>query len=359
MPRIDELLEKEPYGKEAADKSGLFMQAMRESLAFHFENCSEFRALCEKGGFDPRGDYSAEDIPYLPVGIFKTMRLISVKAPLANVRSSSTTGSVPSSVFLDHETSRRQRSALNSIMQSFIGKSRRDFIIFDSEETVNPSQGGLSSRATAIRGFLPFMRRQFYVLDQGLRLEPGLVRRAAEEAEDACFMGFTYLLYEAMQSRKGKALEGMGFRKPFVLHLGGWKRLRDLNISKERFSRDMAGFLGTRPERVIDIYGMTEQLGTVYPDCEQGYKHCPAYSDIIIRDVQSLRPARDGEAGLIQLISPLPHSYPGVSIISDDIGKVVMRDGCPCGRRGKAFIFMSRAEKAEVKGCGDTLREDA
>jgi hypothetical protein len=100
---------------------------------------------------------------------------------------------------------------------------------------------------------------------------------------------------------------------------------------------------------------MTEQLGTIYPDCDAGYKHVPIYSEIMIRNTDTLEIEDVGKSGFIQLLSPIPHSYPGISLLSDDIGKIIGIDNCPCGRKGKYFQFEKRAEQADIKGCGDTI----
>ena len=63
----------------------------------------------------------------------------------------------------------------------------------------------------------------------------------------------------------------------------------------------------------------------------------------------------DGKSGFIQVISPIPNSYPGISLLTDDIGEILGRDNCPCGRKGTYFIFKKRSEMADPKGCGDTL----
>ena len=66
-------------------------------------------------------------------------------------------------------------------------------------------------------------------------------------------------------------------------------------------------------------------MGLVYPDCEEEVKHVPVYSEIIIRDPVSYEVVNDGEVGLIQLLTPIPHSYPGNSLITDDLGTIVGR----------------------------------
>jgi phenylacetate-coenzyme A ligase PaaK-like adenylate-forming protein len=358
MSKVDELLEMKPFQN---GKSEAFLEAMRESLQLHYGKCELYRKFCQKNGFDPHGKYSLEEIPFFPVNLFKTVKLISVdeKDIVKRVSSSATTSGVPSRVYLDSITAKRQVKALNSIMSSFIGKERKTFAVFDSPETVKSLQGELSSRGTAIRGFLPLSKSMVFLMDKNLNLDGKALKEIASE-ENVCFLGFTFLIYQIMEKHRNDA-EVAAIMKcmkdSLVLHLGGWKKLQELNISKPAFNQELARFLSTQENRVIDIYGMVEQLGTIYPDCEFGYKHVPVYSEIIIRDTETLKPVRDGREGFIQLLTPLPHSYPGVSVISDDIGVIMKEDGCECGRKGKAFLFRSRAQKAELKGCGDTIQK--
>ena len=126
-------------------------------------------------------------------------------------------------------------------------------------------------------------------------------------------------------------------------------------MTKDEFNAQIGEFLGVEKGNVIDMYGMTEQLGTVYPDCEFGFKHMPLYSDIIIRDANTFKPIHEKKSGLIQLLTPIPNSYPGISLLTEDVGEMQGVDDCPCGRKGKYFLFKRRLESAPLKGCGDTL----
>ena len=61
-----------------------------------------------------------------------------------------------------------------------------------------------------------------------------------------------------------------------------------------------------------------------------------------------------GEVGLIQLMSALPDGYPGHNILSEDLGRLIGEDDCPCGRMGKTFLVLGRMKNAEARGCSDT-----
>jgi hypothetical protein len=53
-------------------------------------------------------------------------------------------------------------------------------------------------------------------------------------------------------------------------------------------------------------------------------------------------------------MSMLPWSYPGHALMTEDRGKVLGVDDCPCGRKGKYFTVKGRVPLAEMRGCSDT-----
>jgi hypothetical protein len=61
-----------------------------------------------------------------------------------------------------------------------------------------------------------------------------------------------------------------------------------------------------------------------------------------------------GEAGIIEVVSALPKSYPGHALLTEDEGIVIGEDDCPCGRKGKYFKVHGRLANAEIRGCSDT-----
>jgi hypothetical protein len=57
---------------------------------------------------------------------------------------------------------------------------------------------------------------------------------------------------------------------------------------------------------------------------------------------------------VIQVLSALPLSYPGHSILTEDMGILEGVDHSEGGRRGKYFSVIGRVPKAELRGCSDT-----
>ncbi len=108
---------------------------------------------------------------------------------------------------------------------------------------------------------------------------------------------------------------------------------------------------------IYNYYGMIEQTGSIYMECEYGHLHTSVFSDIIIRNPLDFSISNFGEKGIIQLLSILPYSYPGHSILTEDEGVLLGEDDCSCGRLGKYFTIIGRLKEAEIRGCSDTYEE--
>jgi len=102
---------------------------------------------------------------------------------------------------------------------------------------------------------------------------------------------------------------------------------------------------------------MVEQTGCIYMECECGHLHASNFSDIIIRRPIDFSEANIGEDGIIQVVSTIPESYPGHSMLTEDEGRILGIDDCPCGRKGKYFKINGRLKNAEIRGCSDTYAD--
>jgi hypothetical protein len=164
------------------------------------------------------------------------------------------------------------------------------------------------------------------------------------------------MLYQAHQQLAEAGWTGNAHAGTVLLHSGGWKKLTAMAVDKPTFNERIAGIWSLPSSRVIDFYGAVEQVGVPYPDCEAGVKHVPYWADVLTRRSDTLEPAAPGEPGLLQLINCLPLSAPNHSVLTEDLGELAYLDGCPCGRRGRAFVFRGRAPRAELRGCSDVPR---
>ncbi len=305
---------------------------------------------------------SLSDIPPLPVNLFKkhVFELVSKKDIIRTLTSSGTTSQIKSKIDLDKKTAFRQTSAYSSILKNYLGTSRKPLLVIDTPQVNDPKLKGLSARGAAIRGIIPFGKNVTYVLEGSEKLKLNLesLENFVKEnnGQEIIMFGFTYIIWSIFY-KELKKLKKKYDIKFTIIHSGGWKKLTSEKVDKKHFTKELKNMLG-QDSQVLDMYGLVEQLGVVFIDCDKGHKHCPNFADIIIRNPLTLEEVKENEIGLIEIISVLPNSYPGQALLTEDIGLFLGKDSCECGRKGKYFKFVSRVEKSEPRGCGDTFTDN-
>jgi hypothetical protein len=363
---IEKILTHSPFDLSECEKKKVFSDAMYEAFIHHYNNNQLFQNFCANNGFslDARPE-KLSDYPYLPVNIFKNKKLSSIpEDQITGILNSSATSGVPSSITLDVLTTKRQSLVSAKIMSSYLGNKRRPLFILDSDPLKSRSFE-ISARAAASRGFLILANKMEYFLKETDELLSFNTEKFESEIEklnvsddEISVFGFTFILYQnVVKPLKDK---GITFKLPKnskIAHIGGWKKLESQKVSKEQFLTDVSQVLGVKKENIFDFYGFTEQMGLVYVSKGNLPKLTPVYSEIIIRDFQTLEPVEDGKEGLIQILTPIPHSYPGISVLTEDVGRILGHGKDSTGRIGTQFEIIGRAKEAETRGCGDIMSE--
>jgi phenylacetate-coenzyme A ligase PaaK-like adenylate-forming protein len=332
--------------------------ALAELTRWHQLQCPRYERILEILGQHENKIAVIEDVPYIPVRLFKEMDLISVDQSqiFKTMTSSGTSGQQVSRIYLDRDTAAFQTKVLTRLMTDVLGKKRLPMLVIDSPAVLR-DRHAFSARGAGILGFSLFGQDVTYALDEQMNLDiPGIEGFLARHAgQDIFIFGFTFMIWQYFC----QALEFQDITLPIergiLLHGGGWKKLHDQAIANEHFSRILADRAGI--SKVINYYGMVEQTGSIYLQCEQGKLHAPIFSDIVIRGPNDFRPLGVGETGLIETLSLIPLSYPGHALLTEDLGRIEGVDDCPCGRLGKYFSVEGRLPKAEVRGCSDTYEK--
>ena len=354
MEYADFLREYKPFSMPQSQKEKIFSEVLDRLTAYHMKNCESYRRILEAFDYMP-GSKSCAEIPFLPVRLFKEMELRSCKEEdvFKTMTSSGTSGQVVSKIYLDRDTAANQQKTLARIMSEYTGGHRLPMIIIDSPSVLK-NREMFSARGAGILGFSIFGRKKIYALNDDMELELEKITDFLEAHRDERILlfGFTFMIWQHFY----KALQECGVKfdlsKGILIHGGGWKKLQQEAVSPREFNRALQDVCGIR--QVYNYYGMVEQTGCICMECEEGHLHVSSYSDIIIRRGRDFSVADIGEKGIIQVISLLPKSYPGHSLLTEDEGVLLGIDDCPCGRNGKYFQIMGRLKNAEIRGCSDT-----
>ncbi len=348
-------LDVDVFGLDRRAKREWLLHGLQSLTRHHHAHCAPYAAMLDALWQGGAAD-SLEALPWLPVRLFKQLDLKSVPDDqvLRTLVSSGTTGAAVSRIFLDAETARAQTRALTRIFSHFAGNRRLRMLVVDDDSFLR-DRSRFNARAAGILGFSNFGRDHLYLLDEQLQPDWDALARWLSKApeEPVLLFGFTFIVWQSFVQAARR--DGVELRFPagsMLVHGGGWKKMDEQKVDNAAYKAALSAAFGI--ERVHNYYGMVEQVGSIFFECEHGHLHAPAYAEVIVRDLQDLAPVENGTIGAIQVLSLLPGSYPGHSLLTEDLGVIHGEDDCPCGRPGKHFGVLGRIRNVEVRGCSDT-----
>jgi hypothetical protein len=350
----NEILDTPPYSLAREEKRALFTERLHALTRHHYAHCPPYRKILNALRVDPETRNAPEKVPFIPVQLFKHHDMLSVDRAqiVKTMTSSGSTGRNASRIFLDRADATLQTKVLIKIVSHFIGKRGLPLLVIDSKSVVKDRRE-FSARGAGILAFSVFGSNVEYALNEQMQINLDVVKGFIEKYrnEPILLFGFTFMVWEHFYKSLRDRNEHLNLENATLIHGGGWKKLIAQAVDNETFREGLRNQCSIR--RIHNYYGMVEQGGSLFMECEKGYLHSSIFSDVIIRDDDfSVRPMR--EIGPVQLVSLLPSSYPGHSILTDDLGEIVGEDDCPCGRRGKYIRIHGRIKSAETRGCSDT-----
>ena len=354
---FDALLERPAYGIPRAEKDALLLDSLREMTAHHRRACPEYARILEGmwngGGPAP----TLADLPFLPVSLFKarTMRSVPETEVRMTMTSSGTTGQTVSRIAVDAETSLRQQRALMHSVRHVLGPKRLPMLVIDTAGVVR-DPALMSARGAGVMGMMRFGRDHAFALDGDLKPDLRAIRAFLEAHGDGPFFmfGFTFLVWVRFAEALAEA--GLDLSHGILLHSGGWKSMVERAVDNAVFRDRLAAWLNLTA--VHNFYGMVEQLGSILLEGPDGRLYPPNVSQVVVRDPDTLEPLPDGEAGLVQVLSAIPLSYPGHSLLTEDLGVIEASDPGD-GWMGAGLRILGRVPKADLRGCSDALARAA
>jgi len=354
-PDFTDWLDFSPFQFDSVQKEIRIREALVALSRYHYGVCNEYRKIIELLDADLENIKSIEEVPYIPVRLFKEFDLRSMSADeiFKTMTSSGTTGQEVSKIYLDRYTASLQTKILVKIMADLLGSKRLPMLVIDSPAVVK-NRRSFSPRGAGILGFSMFGQDVTYALDEAMEIDvKAITDFLARHAGEPIFVfGFTFMIWQYFVLPLVREDKTLSLENAILLHGGGWKKLSEQAVDNETFKSALRTQTGIK--KVVNYYGMVEQTGSIAIECDNGNLHVPIYSDVVVREPGSFAVAKNGEEGIIETLSILPRSYPGHALLTEDLGIILGEDDCPCGRLGKYFRVNGRLAKAETRGCSDT-----
>ena len=302
----------------------------------------------------PKKNNNLSDIPFLPVRLFKDFDFISIKKReiFKTLLSSGTTSNKVSKIFIDKTNAFNQMKVLQKIFYNVIGNARLPMLVLDKQNQ-NLDRKKFNASTAAINGFSIFANKIVYMLNQKNEIDYQKINAflSANKNNQFLIFGFTYNVYNYLIKKiNSSKLISNDFSNAFLIHGGGWKKMEEKKINRFQLNGELEKKLSLK--NIRNYYGLVEQIGSIFFECKCGYFIASNFSDIIIRD-ENLKIDKKGQKGLVQLLSLLPTSYPGHSILTEDIGEIVHDNKCKCFGHGKRFLIHGRLQNAELRGCSN------
>nr|WP_165877849.1 acyl transferase [Pedobacter psychrotolerans] len=293
------------------------------------KNCQVYQEYIHHLKIDVDQISTIEQIPFLPIGFFKTHQIVSNQNPVEIIFSSSgTTGMTQSSHHVtdvalyeqsylrafDHFYGKVSDYCFLALLPSYQQRSGSSLIymVNDLIEKSNHPQSG-------------------YFLDNHDDLLQTLVD-LKNKKQPTVLIGVTYALLDFVEKFD------ISFPDLIVMETGGMKGRRKEMVREELHQQLTEGF---GVPAIHSEYGMTELLSQAY-SLGEGVFQCPGWMKVLIRDTNDpLTLIPEGKTGGINVID-LANINSCSFIATQDLGRINADD---------SFEVLGRFDNADIRGC--------
>lgn len=315
----------------AEDSQGWKHMAL-EAFRYQSRENAVYRRYLEALGRSPEEVERVEDIPFLPIGFFKTHRVTCGDfEPQAVFLSSGTTGMTQSRHYVRSlENYRRSFTAswelhYGPIRERAVLALLPSYLEREGSSLIEMAEGFIRQSDHAESGFYLYQHRELY----------DKLNRLADRSERFLLLGVSFALLDFVEKYRLRLPE-----EAIVMETGGMKGRRE-EMTREQLHAILRKGFGV--EHIHSEYGMTELLSQAYSRGE-GLYTTPPWMRVMLRDATdplSLLPEGCQARGGINIVD-LANIDSCCFIATEDLGAIH-----PDGR----FEVLGRLNGAEVRGC--------
>ncbi|MBU2649973.1 MAG: acyl transferase [Bacteroidetes bacterium] len=302
-----------------------FNEIAWDIFLFQYRYNAVYREFCDHLG--KISDVS--EIPYLPVEVYKSERVITGSSSWERVfQSSGTSGMEFSRHFLVSEAV--YLKSFRSCFRIFFGEPAHQCIL-----GLLPSY--LEREGSSLVYMVDGLIRESSDTDSGFFLHDtrgltGILRRKRDAGVPVVLFGVTFALLDLAEKNP------IDFPSLIIIETGGMKGRREEMIREELHGLLKNAF-GT--ERIYSEYGMTELLSQAY-SMGDGIFSSPPWMKVKVRDLQDpITMLPEGRSGAINVID-LANVYSCSFLATQDIGKL---------HPGGGFEVLGRTDASDIRGC--------
>ncbi|WP_339901762.1 acyl transferase [uncultured Cyclobacterium sp.] len=302
-----------------------------DSFMFQSTRNKIYRKYLEIRGIQAHNITEVRDIPFLPIGMFKTTKVISGPDELFNsyYSSSGTTG---------QENSRHYIYSKNFYLEHCVNNFERVYGCLEGFNVLALLPSYLEREGSSLVDMAAhFIKKSksaqsgFYLYEHEALL--GKMEQLRKDGRKTLLLGVTFALLDLAEKIK----EQEDFGDLIVMETGGMKGRRKEMIREEVHQLLRAAF---KVPHIHSEYGMTELMSQAYSPGE-GKFWCSPFMKVLIRDVYDPYTYTSGRTGAINVID-LANFHSCSFIETEDLG-LENKDG--------SFTVLGRMDNSETRGC--------
>lgn len=296
---------------------------------YQYQNCHVYKAFCDALNCNPPGVTKLEDIPFMPVNLFRKHKVYcSPKSPELCFHSSTTTGSVPSKHFV--ADSEIYDISVEHCFRLFFGDTRKYCFLALLPGYLERENSSLVYMVKRLMKLSANEKNGFYLYDH--KKLKNVIEKLSDEGEKIILIGVSHALLEFAEKFP------VNLNNAIVMETGGMKGRRK-EIVRQELHNILKDAFGVN--EVASEYGMTELLSQAYALSAGKFK-TPPWMRVFPREINDpLTNVETGKTGVINIID-LANVYSCSFIASQDIGKQ---------NHYNAFEVLGRLDNSEIRGC--------
>jgi phenylacetate-coenzyme A ligase PaaK-like adenylate-forming protein len=302
------------------------------TFQFQYQNNSIYNSYCKSLSITPDNVTNIEQIPFLPISLFKTHSIKTIDfTEEALFESSGTTGSINSKHFVKSVAIYEQ--SFLQIFKQFYAEPQNWCILGLLPSYLERQNSSLVYMVNHLIALSQNKASGFYLNNIDALFET--ITQNEKAKQPTLIFGVTYALLDFAEK----------FSTPLqyttIIETGGMKGRRE-ELTREEVHTQLKNAFGLNA--IHSEYGMTELLSQAYA-LKDGIFTCPNWMKIIIREEDDpfalQTKVSKPTTGLINVID-LANIYSCSFIATDDVGKLYNDD---------SFEVLGRKDNSDIRGC--------
>lgn len=309
-----------------------FLAASLKTFRYQYDNIEVYRKFVDYLKINPEEIESLDEIPFLPIEMFKNHQILNKNASTDLFFQSSGTTQMNLSKHFIADENIYQESIYKSFEQ-FIGKPE-DFIFLGLLPSYLEKQNSsliymvdylMKRSGKSENGYFLYNHEDLFKLLNELKDKKVILFGVSFALLD--FLDFCNLNSQILQFSNNL----------IVIETGGMKGRKEEMTKNELLEILQSGF---KTDKIYSEYSMTELLSQAYSLGQNEYQ-CPNWMRVLMRNVEDpFSYEKEGKTGAINIID-LANIHSCSFIATQDLGKIV----------GDKFQVLGRIDHSDIRGC--------